>query len=124
MTKKILVIEDEPAYAQLLRDQLTKNGYEVIEAKDGLEGLKLALDKKPHLILLDLIMPNFGGLKMLKALRKFKWGEKVPVFILTNINESIEISKAMDDKVSQYFVKSDVSLDNLLENIKIFLQRR
>lgn len=120
--RKILIVEDELAYAKLLHDQLIARGYDVISAKDGLEGLKLALDKKPDLILLDLIMPKVGGLKMLTTLRTFKWGESVPVFILTNVNESSEISEAMENKVSKYIVKSDVQLESLLENIKIFLQ--
>lgn len=121
-SRKILIVEDELAYAKLLHDQLIARGYDVISAKDGLEGLKLALEKKPDLILLDLIMPKVGGLKMLTTLRTFKWGESVPVFILTNVNESSEISEAMDNKVSKYIVKSDVELENLLENIKIFLK--
>ncbi len=121
--KKILVVEDEMAYAKILHDQLTAGGYEVIDAKDGMEGLKLALDKKPDLILLDLILPRVGGLKMLNILRRFKWGEKVFVFILTNINESVNESEAMNNKASKYMIKSDIKLENLLENIKIFLQR-
>lgn len=122
--QKILVIEDEPAYIKLLNNQLTTRGYEVIDAKDGFEGLKLALGKKPDLILLDLIMPKVSGLAMLNILRKFKWGERVPVFVLTNVYESSEISEAMHNKVSRYIIKSELKLENLLEDIKIFLQRR
>ena len=122
--KKILVIEDEPAYLKLLRDQLTKAGYEVIEANNGEEGLTAALKQKPDLILLDLIMPKMGGLKMLNTIRKFKWGEGVPVFILSNVYGSEEISAALHDRASKYFVKSELSLDDLLANIKTILQGR
>jgi DNA-binding response OmpR family regulator len=121
--KKILVVEDEIAYSKLLRDQLIAKGYETIDAKDGLEGLKLALTKKPDLILLDLIIPKVSGLKMLTTLRRFKWGESVPVFILTNVYGANEISEAMNIKVSKYIVKSESQLENVLDAIKIFLQR-
>jgi DNA-binding response OmpR family regulator len=120
--KKILIVEDELAYLRLLHDQLIENGYEVIDARDGETGLKLALSEKPDLILLDLVMPGIGGLKMLKALRKHPWGERASVFILTNVNESSEISEAMNNKVSQYIIKSDLKLEDFLEKIKIFLQ--
>lgn len=122
--KKILIVEDEIEYAQLLDSQLTKNGYESIVAKDGFEGLKIALEKKPDLILLDILMPKTGGLEMLKTLRTFKWGMKVPVFALTNVNGSSEVSEAMGSKISKYLVKSDVKLQTLLDYIKIFLQRK
>lgn len=122
--QKILVVEDEPAYVKLLNNQLTARGYEVIEARDGFEGLKLALGKKPDLILLDLIMPRVSGLAMLNILRRFKWGERVPVFVLTNAYQSGEISEAMHSRVSRYIIKSELKFENLLEDIKIFLQRR
>lgn len=121
--QKILVVEDELAYIKLLNDQLTARGYEVIEARDGFEGLKLALGKKPDLILLDLVMPRVSGLAMLNILRRFKWGERVPVFVLTNVYQSGEISEAMHSRVSRYIIKSELKLENLLGDIKIFLQR-
>lgn len=118
------IVEDEQAYANLLHKQLTAKRYKVILAKDGFEGLKMALSAKPDLIVLDLLLPVVSGLDMLKALRKFKWGETVPVVILTNVNESGEISEAMNSKVSKYVVKSDVKLEDLIENIEILLNRR
>ena len=122
--KKILIVEDEPAYLSWLHDQLAKNGYEVIDAQNGAQGLKLASDKKPDLILLDLLMPGMGGIKMLDALRRFKWGEAIPVFVLTNVHESNEISESLNSRVSRYIVKSDFELETLLENIKIYLGAR
>lgn len=120
--KKILLIEDEPAYLKLLRDQLTKSGYEVIFAQDGLEGLSLALNCKPDLILLDILMPKVDGLTMLKALRADTWGKDVPVFILTNVNESKEISEGMNNKTSRYIIKSDMKFEDLLWAIKVYLK--
>lgn len=120
--KKILVVEDEQAYLTLLHDQLVKNGYEVIDAHDGEEGLKLAVDQRPDLILLDIVMPKVDGMKMLKSLRADEWGKNVPVFILTNVNESREMTEGMNNSVSHYILKSDMNLKDLLWSIKIFLK--
>jgi len=122
-SKKILIVEDEPAYLKLLHSQLVAQGYHVSIATNGLEGLKMATSVHPDLILLDLIMPKVDGLTMLASLRKFEWGQSTPVFVLTNVNESSNISDAMNYKVSKYIIKSEMKLENLLENIKVFLQR-
>lgn len=120
--KRILIIEDEGAYLKLMHDQLLSNGYEVINARDGEEGLKLALTKNPDLILLDLLMPKMDGLKMLRSLNKFKQGKTIPVFILSNVNESNETTEAIKLHASKYYVKSELKLEDLLENIKTYLQ--
>jgi DNA-binding response OmpR family regulator len=120
--KTILIVEDEPAYLKLLHDQLVQSGYEVIDAPDGEEGLKIALAKKPDLILLDILMPKVDGLKMLAALRASDWGKHVPVFILTNVAESKEISEGMNSRVNRYIVKSEMTLEDLLSSIKVYLK--
>lgn len=120
--KKILIVEDEQAYLNLLRDQLVSSGYEVIKAVNGEEGLKLALEHKPDLILLDIIMPKVDGLRMLAALRANVWGASVPIFILTNVNESKEISAGMNSRVNHYFIKSDTKLEDLLWSIELCLK--
>lgn len=120
--KKILIVEDEQAYVTLLHDQLVKSEYEVIDAPDGEEGLKLAIAERPDLILLDIIMPKVDGLKMLNALRADTWGKGVPVFILTNVNESREMTEGMNNHVSHYILKSEMKLEDLLWSIKIFLK--
>lgn len=120
--KKILIIEDESAYLKLLHEQLTLADYEVLDAENGEEGLNLALTAQPDLILLDILLPKLSGLEMLKALRKNAWGEKVLVFILSNVNESKEISEAMNYNVSKYLVKSEMKLEDLLMSIKVCLK--
>ncbi|MBP6913395.1 MAG: response regulator [Candidatus Levybacteria bacterium] len=120
--KKILIIEDEEAYRRIIYDQLIKNGYEVIVAVDGEEGLRMALKDKPNLILLDLMMPKLEGLKMLNNLNRFKEGLSIPVFILTNVNDSNITTEAMYSHASKYFVKSDTKIEDLLGNINTYLK--
>ena len=119
--KRILIVEDEPAYLKLLHEQLVSHGYKVYDARDGVEGLRLAADKKPDLILLDLLMPKIGGLQMLDTLRRLKWGKTMPVFVLTNSNDSHDISESLNNRASKYIVKSDLKLEDLFEEIKLFL---
>jgi CheY-like chemotaxis protein len=114
---KILIIEDESVLRRLLVMSLRGEGYNVYEAEDGKEGLKLALKRKPQLILLDIIMPGMNGMEMLRLLRADKWGKSAHVVLLTNLGEADSIEKAKTLGVSDYMVKSDWSLDELTENV-------
>lgn len=120
--KKILILEDELAYLNLLRDKLTKEGYNVIYANDGKRGLKMALQEKPDLILLDIRLPLMDGLTMLNMLRKDEWGKNANVIILTNVEDSKSISSAMHEIISKYIVKSETSPASLIEDVKIILK--
>lgn len=120
--KKILIVEDEQAYAQLLRDKLVQK-YEVLEAPDGKKGLSLALQQQPDLILLDVRMPKMDGLDVLKNLRKDKRGKTAKVILLTNLEANDKIvMQVTKDLPTYYFVKSDVELDYVLEKIQDLLQ--
>lgn len=117
--KKILVVEDELAYLKLLNDQLSKRGYDVIEAKDGKEGLTLAKDMRPDLILLDIRMPVMDGIAMLDELRKDEYGKSVKVIILTNLEPDDRIlQKVLEDLPTYYLMKTDTKLEDLLEKVK------
>ena len=117
--KKILVVEDDPAYLKVLKHQLTQSGFEVIEAEDGEEGLASANTYHPDLILLDIRMPVMNGMTMLDELRKDAYGKSVKVIILTNIEPDDEIlEKVLRDIPTYYFIKSDTELVILIEKIK------
>lgn len=117
--KKILIVEDEIAYVELLHDQLSKKGYTVIQARDGGKGLELAKKEKPDLILLDIRMPVMDGLTMLKLLRKEKEAGKTKVIILTNLEPDDKIiTQVIKTEPTYYCVKSDTGLDNLIEKIR------
>lgn len=120
--KKILIIEDELAYMQLLNDQLTEKGYEIIEAKDGEEGLAIAKSQKPDLILLDITMPKMDGIEMLSKLRKDAYGKAAKIIILTNFEPDEKIiEKVLKDQPFCYLMKSDIQFSELVEKIKEIL---
>lgn len=116
--KVILLVEDEPSLRNVLRDELVHDGFSVLEARNGAEGLEVALHSHPDLILLDIIMPVMDGMTMLKKLREDPWGKDVKVVILTNVNEMGKISEAVVGKAFDYIIKSDKKLADLLVLIR------
>ncbi len=116
---KILLIEDDKIQAEVYLSRLLQEGYTSTWAKDGEEGLKMALENQPSLILLDIKMPKMDGLTVIQELRKDDWGKKVPVIILTNLNPSDEITNNISKNSPAYFLlKASISLDDLIEKIE------
>jgi DNA-binding response OmpR family regulator len=124
-TKKIILItEDDSSLRGALHQKLVSEGFDVFEAKNGSEGLEIALREHPDLILIDILMPKMNGLDMLKKLCEDEWGKNVHFIILTNISGTEEISEAM--KLAQvnkhesfeYFVKSNIKIEEVIEKIK------
>lgn len=103
---KIAVIEDEPAIRNLYETKLALDGFQVQSARDGVEGLELVQTFQPHLILLDLMMPNMHGADMLQRMREQDWGADVRVIILTNISRDEAPSVLRFLRVDRYIVKA------------------
>lgn len=118
MKKTILIVEDEPSTMQALVEKFSKNGFSILKAANGKEGLEIALEKHPDLILLDIIMPKMDGMEMLKRLRKDDWGKTANVAILTNLTDPEKVSEASGEKVYDFWVKADWKLDDLAKAIK------
>lgn len=116
--KKILFIEDERGLQNALGDLLKKEGFEVISAFDGKTGLELAKEKKPDLILLDLILPKLPGFEVLRELKKEKETKNIPVIILTNLEEISEVNKALELGATTYLVKAQYTMEEVVERIK------
>ncbi len=118
-TKRIiLLVEDELAQRVALRDKLRKEGFGILEAKNGEEGLASALKDKPDLILLDIMMPKMDGLEMARRLRQDEWGKHAKVVILTNSPDMENIRRSLEDEVFEYFVKSDTKIEYIIDRIK------
>jgi len=116
--KKILIVDDEAILLELLRTKVNREGFTVIEAHDGAEGLEKALTERPDLILLDIIMPKMDGITVLKNLRKDPWGKNVPVIILSNLNTAEAVEDSIANGVYDYLVKIDYTLEDLVAIIK------
>lgn len=114
----ILFVEDEPTLQKTLSLALTQEGYEVKNALDGEAGLNLAREIKPNLILLDLILPKMDGFEVLEELKKDDNTKDIPVIILTNLESSPEIEKALVLGATTYLVKANYDLKEVIEKIK------
>lgn len=116
---KILIIEDDHSYLKTLRDRLTSEGYEVISAADGDEGLKKAFEEHPDTLIVDINLPKMNGMVLINKLRHDDWGETVPVILLTNLTATDDIvNGVLEGKPSYYLLKSETTLSDLVSKIQ------
>jgi two-component system phosphate regulon response regulator PhoB len=113
--KRILLVEDDRFLRRACEASLRQRGLTVTTAADGEEGLRLARSERPDLILLDMLMPKLSGLDVLRALRGDAETRNVPVLILSNSSREQDIAEVTTLGVSGYFVKSNLSLQELGE---------
>lgn len=118
MQKKILIVEDEPRLVEVLSDQLKDAGFSVLIARDGEQGLAAALEHKPDLVLLDLLLPKVEGITMLKQLRSRENGKNTPVMILTNLSDTKNVNEALKYGAYNFLVKANWDVDSIVEEIK------
>lgn len=118
--KTILIIEDEKSLRGAMVDILRLKNFLPLEARNGKEGVELAIFKHPDLILLDLIMPEMDGMSALKRIRADAWGKNVPIIILTNLSATNEqsVTDAMTHKSTHYLIKSDCKLHDIVKKIE------
>lgn len=116
--KTILLIEDEPAISRAMQDKLISEGFKVITAQNGEDGLAAAVKDHPDLILLDVIMPKMDGMTMLTKLRTDAWGKTAKVIFLTNLSEMEAVQKSTELGVFDYIVKSDWKLSDVVKKVR------
>lgn len=116
--KTILCIEDESALQKTFSDALGKEGFKVTAALDGEIGLRLAQEKRPDLILLDLILPKINGFEVLKQLKEGAETKSIPVIVLTNLEQMEDIQKALDLGATTYLVKSNYNLQEVVAIVR------
>jgi len=121
MREKILVIDDDEKITSLLRRSLAFEGYSVTTANNGLEGLKKMLEDEPHLIILDVMMPQVDGWEVCRRVREA--GSEVPVMMLTAKDEITDRVKGLDLGADDYMVKP-FALEELLARVRALLRRK
>lgn len=115
--KCVLIVEDERILAHALRDQIVREGFSVLLAKNGEEGLSTALSKHPDLILLDIIMPKMDGIGVLRVLRKDPWGRNARIMMLTNVDDSEQIAEVVSHGVYDFLIKTDWKLEDVVKKV-------
>lgn len=123
--QKILVVEDSEPLRKVLSEKLRDEDFEVIEASGGEDGVTMALEQKPELIITDVVMFPVDGLEMSKRIRESgEWGANVSIIALTNQNSAEEENRLVNLNLTDYLVKAETGLDEVVEHIKKILKKK
>lgn len=124
MTKiKILLVEDDEILSKVIDEELTEANFEVFHAYDGEAGVAMAREKKPNLILLDILLPKKNGFDTLEDLKKSSETKEIPVIILTMRGSDDDIKKGLQMGASDYIVKSQHALPEIIDKVKDFFAK-
>ena len=119
---KILLVEDEVLILRMYEKIFSFEGYTVVTAVDGLDGLAKAKSENPALILLDIMMPKMDGLRVLEQLKADPTTKDIPVVVLTNLSSDVVIKDAFSKGAVGYLVKSEVVNEKIVDEIKQYLK--
>ena len=122
MSKKILIIEDDKFVRELIAQKLTEEGYEALMTVDGEEGMVQIKEKKPDLVLLDLILPGIDGFEVLSKAKTDPELTKIPVIILSNLGQKEDIERGLKLGARDYLVKANFTLSEIIKKIKKILE--
>jgi DNA-binding response OmpR family regulator len=115
---KVLAIDDENDVLLIIKSALHGEGYDVITANNGYDGLALAEDGSPDLILLDIMMPEMDGFEVLKQLKENEKTARIPIIILTGMSSKEKIREALD-KGTDYYIIKPFDYQDLVSKVKI-----
>lgn len=117
---KILIVEDDKALLKALRAKLISEGYEVVAVEDGEQALE-KIKEKPDAVLLDILLPKKSGMKVLEELQDFKELLKIPIIIISNSGQPVEIEQAERLGVKDFLVKTDFTPQDVLDKLSRFV---
>lgn len=120
MAKKILIIEDDKFLRELISQKLGKEGYEIMEAVDGEEGMESVEKEKPDLILLDLILPGIDGFEVLARIKQDS--SAPPVVVLSNLGAKDDIDRGLKMGAEDYLIKAHFTPTEIINKVKNILK--
>lgn len=120
---KVLVIEDEPSLRDIYTTKLRIEGFQVSEAGDGVEGLDVAIDKSPDVILLDVVLPIKDGFEVLKDLKANPRTKHIPVIILSNLGQEYEVKRGMTLGAENFLTKANLTPAKIVEEVRTLIAR-
>ena len=120
--KKVLLIEDEASLQQTLSGILREEGFEVVSALNGEDGIRMARDEQPDIILLDLILPKRSGFEVLEELKGDEGTKEIPVIVLTNLEVAGDIDRVLAAGATTYLVKANYGVEELITKVREVLK--
>ena len=121
--KQILLIEDEDNVRQMVSRLLTKNSYDVKEAVDGLDGLRVLENQIPDLIIVDVMMPNLDGMTFIRALKTRRETQTIPIIFLTAKGDPRSMIEGINVG-AKFYVTKPFQMEDLLSKVKKVLSER
>lgn len=119
--KKILVVEDEKSLSEVISTKLKSENYDVYSAYDGEEGLTLAEKIVPDLILLDIVLPKMNGISFIESVKSNENLKEIPIIILSNLADAQSVIDCREKGITDYLIKTEWSLEDVLKKIKSIL---
>jgi len=116
--KTILIIEDDTFFQNLISKKLVNEGFEVLVASDSRQALSILEEKKPNLIVLDLILPVLDGFGILSIIKKDEKTKDIPVIILSNLGQKEEIERAISLGAADFMIKVNFTPEEIVRKIK------
>lgn len=115
---RILIIEDDKFLIKLYSNKLRREGFEVLGAISGEEGMHKIVTEKPDLVILDLVLPHKSGFEILSEIKMDEKTRKIPIIILTNLAQEADMKRGLSLGASAYLVKTDFSIGQLTGVVK------
>lgn len=119
--KTILIVEDDPLLVKMYSTKFGKEGFNVLTAQDGEEGLETALNNQADFMILDVMMPKLSGIDLLTKLRSDPKHANTPVIVLTNLTQKEEALKVQNLNVKEYLVKANFTPSEVVAKVKQYL---
>jgi DNA-binding response OmpR family regulator len=115
----ILIVEDDEDFLFILKTKFESEGFLVLTTKNATEGVNIAEQKNPNIILSDVLMPNMNGIEMAKSIRES--GNNVPIVFMTNLKDIDYIKEIQNSKNFACIIKSDTRINEIVQKVKEYL---
>ncbi|HXK36310.1 MAG TPA: response regulator [Candidatus Paceibacterota bacterium] len=119
----VVIVEDDEVLLKVLLDELNDAGIDVSSALDGEEGLKKIQEKRPDLVLLDLLLPKKSGFEVLEDMKQATETRGIPVMILSMLGQDEDIKRGLGLGANDYIVKSQHAVGEVVEKVKNFFTK-
>lgn len=119
---KVLIVDDDAFLSGIYATKLELEKFSVVQAKDGEEGIRMAIKESPDLILLDVLMPKLDGFEVLKRLKNDEGTKQIPVIMLTNLGQKEDVEKGLTDGAVDYLIKAHFVPTEAVTKIKRILK--
>jgi len=121
--KKILIVEDDSFLLGMYANKLEMDDYRVFVAEDGKKGLRLALNEKPDIILLDIRLPEIDGFEILKRVKENEETKNIPIILLTNLSQKEDVEKGLAMGADDYLIKAHFMPSEVIDKINALLRK-